>query len=228
VKLMNAFPAGDYEHVFMSSEDELEYAPPAKSATITAVLEQEVRGGITHRMTLFENGYLDIKTVSRQKQGSGHELKLVFLDPNPARRSALLPWATVCAAAMTAVVASVVAWHQGPAWAPVTLLTLAASVAAMSGGALAWQRNFNTLVFYTRHGRAPVLELARHRPEHRRARQFIAALESAIRRAIAEHPAPRSHLLRDEMLEHRRLLEVGGLQPQDFEKAKARILRAHG
>jgi hypothetical protein len=38
----------------------------------------------------------------------------------------------------------------------------------------------------------------------------------------------RSRVLRDEMKEHRRLLEAGVLQPQDFEAAKGRILRAHG
>lgn len=84
------------------------------------------------------------------------------------------------------------------------------------------------LVFCTRHGRVPVLRLMRREPDRGQVKSFLAALEEAVHRAAAARPGSHGRLLRDEMKEHRRLLEAGVLQPHDFEAAKARILHAHG
>jgi hypothetical protein len=50
----------------------------------------------------------------------------------------------------------------------------------------------------------------------------------AIRQAQLDGPPVQAHYLRDEMREHRRLLEQGVMQPEKFELAKVLILRAHG
>jgi hypothetical protein len=72
------------------------------------------------------------------------------------------------------------------------------------------------------------LEISRSRPDRRRPRAFIERLKMAIRQAQLDGPPVQAHYLRDEMREHRRLLEQGVMQPEKFELAKILILRAHG
>jgi hypothetical protein len=58
-------------------------------------------------------------------------------------------------------------------------------------------------------------------------RQFAHRIAAAANAAHARRATVRSHYLRDEMKEHRRLREGGILDEKIYEAAKARVLAAH-
>lgn len=218
---MHPYPAPlaiDYEHICLTSEEPDEPVPAMARGAISAELAQS-RGRVGSRFAIFNRSYLGVRTASASARAQEYCLKLAFLDPVPARPAGS-PWWSV-AAALALLSSGLVLGG----WVPASYAALAAALLSLG---LAVHRSFDRLIFYTRHGRVPVLQLLHHRPDRRQVKAFVGALQSAIREAAAEHSGVRSRLLRDEMKEHRRLLEAGVLQPQDFEAAQGRILRAHG
>jgi hypothetical protein len=218
----------DYEHVCLSTDEPEEGVPSMAGAEIVAQLAQR-DGTCEQRLAILDNAYLNVLATRGACPARRYFLRLAFLDPKPSRPANRMAWhlTTVLAAASLAL--GLQAWSAGEliatGWTLAVCAALAATMAALS---VAVRRSTGTLVFHTRHGRVPVLKLMRNFPDRRRAQAFAAALVQAIGRAGEAQPAARTHLLRDEMREHRRLLEAGIVTPTDFEAAKARILRAHG
>jgi hypothetical protein len=212
-----------HEHIFLTSDD-LEDVEPG---TINAALEQS-HGGVHSTLVIFNGTYLGVRTNT---SGATREywLNLAFLDPQPVREVSR-PWPAI--AGVTAALAACVLVAYFGAAAP--RLAWPAAVVAMALAAVlltlvrSLYRSSLTLVYCTRHGRMPVLQVFRHKPDRPRLKEFIDGMAQAVEEALAERPASRSQYLRDEMREHRRLLAQGVLTARQFEIAKTLILRQHG
>ncbi len=222
---MTPIPEGEYEHVCLSS-DEMEQV---ELQTVNAALEQEFDGGRL-QLAIFNNSYLRILRADSHATPADYWVNLAFVDPVPVRQAdKLSSVVTLVAVAATCVLWAIprlpmdisVAWW----WPPAMILALAATLISV---ALAASRYLGTYALLTAHGRAPVLRLASARPDRRRVRNFFDALKGAAQRARTDGPADRGHRLRDEMKEHRRLHGEGVLGDDQFQAARALILRAHG
>lgn len=228
---MHAFPdplAIDYEHVCLSTDEPEEPQPNFKPTAVAQVLEQTTPRR-ARRLTIFDRSFLGVQTGTPSAPQQQYWLRLAFLDPRPSRMVSRTWWVVSGALALLSAVLLMLAWHQGVNPQPGSVIAVAASIlATVLSVIIALRRSVDRLVFLTRYGRVPVLELDRRRPDRRSVQRFVAALEQTIRRSAAERPGPRTQRLRDEMREHRRLFEAGVLGQVDFEEAKARILRAHG
>jgi hypothetical protein len=228
---MHAYPetsAVDFEHVCLSSVEADDPQPNFMPSAVIEALDQS-SSREERSLVIFDRAYLGVRISKRSAPPQKYWLRMAFLDPSPVKRASRAWWSVACALALGSAFMLILSWHSGM-W-PSTFWTagvFAMVVAAVSSLGFAWHRSRDRLVFYTRHGRVPVAELVRHRPDRRTSGRFLAALEQAIQRAADEHRGPRAQLLREEMREHRRLRDDGVLAPEEFEAAKARILQAHG
>lgn len=215
------------EHICLAS-DEVEEAAELVPTTTEAVLEQTC-GKCRRRLVLFNGSYLGVSTSGPRSKAGEYNLKLAYVDAAPVRHVARVYWAIFVATAVPGaalmVVQSMAGNPLGLAWLVADALLLAAAIWSL---VVALHRYFDRLDFLTRHGRVRVLEISRSRPDRRRPRAFIERLKTAIRQAQLKGPPAHGHYLRDEMREHRRLLEQGVVPTEKFEIAKALILRAHG
>ena len=218
---MHSYPAPlatDYEHVCLTSDEPEEVVPPVPRGATVAKLVQ-CGGRIEHRFAIIERGYLGVRSTSRTSGTREYWVNLAFLDPRPVRPAGSSWWSM--AAALALLCGAFVLGGRVTAG-------YAAFAAALLTLGLAVHRSLDRLIFCTRHGHVPVVQLLRSRPDRRHVRTFVAALQHAIHEAAARRPGDNGRVLRDEMKEHRRLLEAGVIQPREFEAAKPRILRAHG
>ena len=217
-----SLPASEYEHVYLVS-DELEDVEPT---TFQAELEQPDRHQLK-RVVIFNGTYVAVHVSGARANPSSYWLNLAFLDPKPVWHTDRIWMGVSAGAAMLSLAAGLANTfvHLSPAWA--LALTLLPAATFLSLG-IALYRSFGTLVYCTRHGRAPVLRLTRSRPDRLCLKAFLDELQGAVRRALAERSGVRGDYLRDEMKEHRRLLEQGVLGAQQYEIAQALILRAYG
>lgn len=215
------------EHICLAS-DEVEEAEEVVPTTMEAVLEQTC-GKRRRRLVLFNGSILGVSTSGPRSKAGEYNLKLAYVDAAPVRHVARVYWtifaATAVPGAALLAAQSMAGIALDPAWLVADALLLAAALWSL---AVALHRYFDRLVFLTRHGRVRVLEISRSRPDRRLPRAFIDRLKKAIRQAQLKCPPVQGHYLRDEMREHRRLLEQGVMQAEKFELAKALILRAHG
>jgi hypothetical protein len=228
---MHAYPppsAVDYEHISLSTEDPEECLPNFMPSAVALRLEQLARRQ-RRQFAIFDRCYLDVRIDTPPDAARRYWLNLAYVDPSPGRVVSRGWWRASGAAAGLCLGLLVIAWLSGAAaahaWAPPLAATVAALLLSLG---LALQRSGDRLVYVSRHGRVPVVELLRRAPNRGQVEKFRAALEDAIRQAAAGRRVERARWLRDELREHRRLLEHGALQGPDFEQAKARILRAHG
>jgi len=83
------------------------------------------------------------------------------------------------------------------------------------------------LIFYSRNGRTPILELLLRNPDKRSFNNFILELISCIRAITANNYYTDNQILAAELSEHRRLRDEGLIGNSAYEKAKNRILNSH-
>ena len=88
-------------------------------------------------------------------------------------------------------------------------------------------RTTETVILFSTHGAARLLECAGGLGTFRVLRQFMAKLAAHIQLASAARRRTRAEHLRDEMREHIRLKEIGVLPVGEYETAKVRILEQH-
>ena len=170
----------DYEHVTIAS-DELE---DVELKTVDEELEQVSSRGVLNLM-IFNNYYLRVRLEPRGGAARDYWVNLAFLDPEPVRCRAT-GWLKAAGAlgALTAIVFGVsfvpfdspLLQTLGPVAAILlvpTLLTLAMGV----------YRSTTRLVFVTKSGRAPVVEVSAIKPSREGLDTFLRRLETVARTA---------------------------------------------
>ena len=85
----------------------------------------------------------------------------------------------------------------------------------------------NVLIFYSQHGRIPVVELLYRIPNKSEFHQFVAELVEFINKEKSKTIYSDSQLLAAELSEHRKLRDEGALSNKQYETAKNNIMQFH-
>lgn len=178
---------------------------------------------------IFNDHNIEVSTSGVFRPVRHYQLDCAFLDPNPVRRLRIDWWcAGMCLVLLTAL--AVLTW-QAPhlsvakhvVWISGSLLLLGASLSL----GICLFRSRDRVVFYTRHGRAPLLKLLNRNPTATQLQDFVSDISRRIEQARANQDG-KAEFLSAELREHRRLKDQGILTAQAYEVVKMRLLRAHG
>jgi hypothetical protein len=217
--------AQGHEHVYLDSDD-------LEDVTPTSVNDELIQSNGDARLELriFNGAYASVRRRSARARETDYWVNLAFLDPEPLRRNEG-PWVGIAGASGILAGAGLIVARTGfyaDAGPGLKLAVAVALLTAITSAGIGFRRFRNRLYFVTRHGRVPVLRLAANNPGRSQVRRFVDRIGAAARAAHQQRAAVRSHYLRDEMKEHRRLREAGVLAENDYEAAKVRVLAAHG
>jgi hypothetical protein len=171
------------------------------------------------RLVRFNRHYLAIDVDGPGRKHRRHELDLAFLDPRP-RRVHRISTGLLSTALVLTVGAVAATLYGGPQAGSV--LSVAAALALL----LAILRSCDRLVFYTRHGRVPLVVLFNRNPNPGLFRAFVDDLARHIDSAADRFP-DRNQKLSAELREHRRLMAEGVLSARRYEIVKQRLLRCY-
>jgi hypothetical protein len=212
------------EHILLEG-DELEEFDAAKSGQPQQHFHIVNRSHANQtEMILFEGGWLSLRQHKRNKPGEAKLINLRYLDPRPAvsrhfaKRTLGLSAAFFVAALISAVLAYLDLLLVVTMPATILLFTASAVTFAMCA-----YRTRKHVVFFTRHGRAPVIELMATLGSFRTLRRIEPLLADEITHAAGAHPGDQKHL-RSEMREHYRLREAGVLSQVVCADSTQRIL----
>lgn len=187
------------------------------------------------RLTLSIIDYYYLAVVVAQSEAAATEylLDLRFIDPSFALTRSI-PWRCVWAALAltTAAAAASALWYATDSALRARHVLALVSAALIAATVLAYLavavRLIETVVVYSLHGRAAVLEYRGGAGTLRRLRPFMRKLAAHVRLAAAARRTTRAEHLRDELREHYRLKQDGVLPAETYDASKARILAQHG
>lgn len=214
------------EHILLEGDELDDEFDAAKTRTPQQHLHIVNRShALETEMILFEGGWLSLRHHKRNKPGEAQLINLRYLDPRPsvsryfARRTLGLSAALFLVGLLTAALAyySVLLVITIPAM----ILLLTASAVAFAACAYRTRKN---VVFVTRHGRAPVIELMATLGSFGALRRIEPVLTEEITKAAGSQSDKQKHL-RSEMREHYRLRETGVLSQVVCADSTQRILR---
>ena len=173
--------------------------------------------------TLFNNHRLAVKKDGFLQTPREYSIELGILDPHPKRQRRiawhyLLVFAVLCACAWFLAFVS----HTANSM----LLPVMASASAGLSLVLAIYCSYDRLVFYSHHGRVPLVVLFNRVPDRLALDGFSHALVKQIKAARA-HYCCNSEALSEELKEHRRLREAGVISRKRYDIVKQRILDRH-
>ena len=176
-------------------------------------------------MILFEGGWLSVRQHRRNKPGEARMINLRYVDPRPsisryfAKRTLML----AAGLGLAGVLAAILAWFSIS-----IVVTIPAMILLFTGAAIAFAmctyRTRKDVVFYTRSGRAAVIELMATLGSFRSLRKTLPQLIAAIEKTPEPETDPKKRL-RSEMREHYRLRECGILSGEQCSASTQRILR---
>ncbi len=187
--------------------------------------------GFTGQLAVFNDIYLSVHTQRLRAKSCRYWLHLAFLDPTPRRERRLAwRWLLVALGLGGAGAALLITGLDGAIplsgsiWLPGALVCIAAA-AVCTAATMYW--SYDKLVFRTRHGGMPLVEMLNNRPDRRSFAAFLEELKRHIEAARMEYGPDNRELLSAEMREHRRLRDDGVLSAEEYDAVKARILRCH-
>lgn len=216
------------DHILLSSEEQ----PQAATRTTQRRFVQaaEVKG-LRASYEIFNEHYLEIRVRRLLAKPSAYRVDLRFLDAAPVRRR-IVDWPLFGAALgllVAATLPAVYLWYWsrlilGSPWLPALILTGAGAwVVALFG----LYRSSDKLLFYSRHGRIPLVELLNNKPRRGEFEDFLRDLVRHIRLAEEMDGANPRARLAAELREHRRLKDEAVIDASAYEAVKARILHHH-
>lgn len=176
-------------------------------------------------MILFDGGWLSVRHHKRSRPGEARMINLRFVDPQPmiTRYFANRSLALSALMAVLGLIAAALSWYS-----ILILVTIPAAIvlftAALAAFGVCAYRTRENVVFVTRHGRAPVIELMGTLGCVRTLRSIVPQLIEGIRSASDAAPDIQK-LLRSEMREHYRLRECGVLTQTVCAASTQRILQ---
>lgn len=209
------------EHICLASEQGEE---KHQSRVIAVSFEQRNRWRRSAlRVTVFNDQRVAIERQAARKAPLSYEFDLGFLASRP-RRVRRISWGLV-GAALALFAAAVAVWLSTPG---VDHGAFAGGLLVAGAGTLvlAAVRYRDRVIYFSKHGRAPLLILLNGKPDKQALQQFVAELSARIR-ASRHNWSDRQAFLSGELKEHRRLHEQGVISRADYERSKRRILRQH-
>jgi hypothetical protein len=198
--------------------------PRTPAGVISASLEQRNR----FRFRKYSFRLIDKRRLSVNVDGifmhrSDYEFDIGILNPEP-KRLVSINWGYISAFFILSVTAILVARSQlFPD--PFMVSSLLAGVATMFLVVAAYSCR-NRLVFYSRNGFVPLVVLLYRNPSDARVRAFTNCLTEQIR-YIQSRYGSRGEMLRDDLKEHRRLMEHGLISEKHYDWIRQYILCLH-
>lgn len=89
------------------------------------------------------------------------------------------------------------------------------------------KKSRHVLIFTSKHGKVPIVEMLYRNPEKKVFNAFVSELMNCIQAVDRQNYFTPAQVLAAELSEHRRLRNEGLISNQCYEKAKARILESH-
>ncbi len=168
---------------------------------------------------VFNEHHIAIRSSGLGEKPRNYELDLTFLDSQPKRmRRVDWPLLLLALSLLATGVAS-------GASASGVLLAAVLLGAVLALGA-AFYRSHDRVVYFSKHGRAPLLVLLNRNPDARALQEFLADLSRRIQHTRQSWTS-RHDFLCAELREHRRLHEEGIFSEKEYERIKRRILKKH-
>lgn len=215
------------ESICLSSEDFETEQPPEQ--TTNSRFEQKGRlFRYQAEYRVYNDHFIEVKTAGVFERPRTYQLDCTFLDRH-AKRVLNIDWCSAAAFVFLLSSAVVLAW-MAPSL-EISAVVLGASLAsALAAAALTLlvclRRSSDSIVFYSRHGRVPLLRLRNHNPSTTELKAFVGDIGKRIKRA-RQGWNNREQFLSAELREHRRLKDEGILTPERYETVKRRILGKH-
>lgn len=184
-------------------------------------------------LSIIDYYYLAVRVGRGGAATTDYVLDLRFVDPSFVL-TRIVPWRCIWAAlALTVAAAATSAlWYATETSPRARHFAGMAFEALVVGMTLAYlvvaARLVETVVLYSLHGRAAVLEYRGGLGTLRRARPFLRRLSAHVQLAVTARRVTRAEHLRDELREHHRLKQDGVLAAATYDASKARILAQHG
>ena len=213
------------EHIYIGSDDfSADPAMAARTAGEPVVLRNRIRR-TGAELTIYDEGFLKVKALSRGGADAPFFLDLRFVDPVPSiERVIAVRWLTAAfgcgaLAALAGFLMRFDALHA-PAQAALGVALLAAAGALYVG----IYSSHEKIEFHTLHGRVAVLQLVANPGSFGRFHSFVPKLCRAIEEAAERIGADTAAFLRAEMREHYRLRGEGVLDADECARGTGRIL----
>jgi len=207
-----------------TTEDDPEVDQSYEASDKAAVLKQASwMRRCRSEFTLFNNHRLSVETQGFMRDARDYTVDIGILDPYPKRTfkvgwSYLLVFFALCGAACFFALSDLTL--------NTTLLSI--SLVAFAGVSLilAIYRSHDRIVFYSQHGRTPLVVLFNRSPDRVTLDSFTGTLVEHIKDA-KNHNQGANEKLNEELKEHRRLMEEGIISSKRYDIAKRRILSQH-
>lgn len=212
----------DVEHICLCSEPQDE-RPEERTTNRQFHQHSRWRRREAH-FTVFNDHHIAIESTALGEKPRRYEFDLTFLGSKPRHTRhvdwsmALLALSLFAAALATGLAAGITGNGMRLA------LMLGGTVLAFAG---AVYRSYDRVVYFSKHGRAPLLVLLNRNPDAGALQDFLADLTGRIRHT-RQNSTSRHDFLCAELREHRRLHEQGVLGKKEYERIKRRILKRHG
>lgn len=210
-------------HITAITPDYLEQSPP-EAGVISAILEQSNRFRFRrHTFKLIDQRILSVKTDGITRNHPDYEFNIGILNPEP-KRFVGINWGYVAAFLILVVSATLAARSELFPDSFMASLLLAANAIVFL--VLAAYSCHNRLVFYSKNGWVPLVILMHQNPNAEKYQAFTDILKSEIRNIQSSFGSP-SKMLREDLIEHRHLMERGIISEKRYELIKQYIFYLH-
>lgn len=214
------------EEICLSTSDQVDPEMDQSLAAVekAAVLEQANWMRCSRsEFTLFNNHRLSVETQQFMQDARDYTVDIGILDPHPKRLfkvswSYLLIFFLLCGAASF--------FAFGGLTSNATYFSIGLAVFAGVSLVLAMYRSHDRIVFYSQHGRTPLVVLFNRQPDRVALDSFTDALVEYIKDAKDQNQST-NETLNEELKEHRRLMEEGIITSKRYDIVKQRILSQH-
>lgn len=189
-----------------------------------AVLEQfHIIRRTRSLFTLFNNHRLMVETQGYMQPARNYTIDTAILDPQP-KRSFRISWGYLLIFALACLTCLISL--SGDVIPASTLLTFTTGAVAGLSLVVAIFRSHDRLVFYSQHGRAPLVVLFNRLPDRKILNSFTGTLVEYIKEAGTRNTST-DEMLRRELKAHRCLMEEGVISAKRYDIVKKRILDHH-
>ena len=189
------------------------------------VAELEQFNRIRHsraRFTLFTNHRLRVEIRGLMQPVRKYTIDTSILDPQP-KRSVKISWGYLLIFALCSIYLTAVSGNLIPY---ATLLTFITGAGASLSIVMVVYRSHDRLVFYSQHGRVPLVVLFNRLPDRETQNLFTGTLVEHIKDAGIPNTGT-DETLSMELKAHRCLMEEGVISAKRYDIVKKRILGQH-
>ena len=213
------------EEINLSTTDaDPEEDQPLEAADKVAALEQASwMRRCRSQFTLFNNNRLSVATQPFMQDARDYTVDIGILD-SQFKRIFKINWSYLLIFFALCGIATILAISgHGP-----NAMMLSISLLPFAGASLflAVYRSHDRIVFYSQHGRTPLVVLFNRSPDRATLDSFIDVLVENIEDA-KDHNKGANKVLNEELKEHRRLMEEGAISSKRYDIVKQRILSQH-